>query len=255
MTTHRDGPTPPVTNARTRRATRDQADRNLLSWTARDRAEAAAFTHTDPWRVWRIVGEFVEGFDALAQIGPSVSIFGSARTSDTDPYYHDAVALAGRLAEAGLTVITGGGPGIMEAANKGAAEANGISVGAGIELPFEQGTNQYVTLPLEFHYFFVRKTMFAKYANGFAFFPGGFGTMDEMFEIFTLIQTGKLDMMPIVLFGTAFWQGLIDWFRATLLSDGKIGAGDLEIFTVLDDVDEAARFLVDTIRESQAPDR
>ncbi len=203
------------------RPNRENEDRKLLSWTAEDREQAAAFTHTDQWRVLRIMGEFVEGFDTLAEIGPSVSIFGSARTTVDDPMYEACRANRGPGRQAGLTVITGGGPGIMEAANKGAAEAGGLSVGANIELPFEEGSNPYVTLPLQFHYFFVRKTMFAKYANGFVFFPGGFGTLDEMFEILTLIQTGKLDPMPIVLFGIDYWRGLIDWLRDTLIATAR----------------------------------
>lgn len=231
---------------------REQADRTLLRWTPQDRAEAAAFTHTDPWRVLRIQGEFVEGFDALADIGPAVTIFGSARTPPTDPWYEVGVELGRHLAEAGLTVITGGGPGMMEAANKGAAEAGGISVGANIELPFEQGLNRYVTLPLQFHYFFVRKTMFAKYANGFVFLPGGFGTLDELFEILTLLQTGRIDPMPIVLMGSDHWQGMLDWFRGTLVADQKVSEADLELFRLIDDPAEAASYLVEAIALDQA---
>ncbi|HYI24103.1 MAG TPA: TIGR00730 family Rossman fold protein, partial [Thermomicrobiales bacterium] len=186
-------------------------DRQLLSWSPEARARAAAYTHSDQWRVLRIMGEFVEGFDALAEIGPAVSIFGSARTPASDPMYDAAEELAARLAQAGLAVITGGGPGIMEASNKGATLQQGVSVGANIDLPFEQGSNPWVMLDLKFRYFFVRKTMFAKYANGFVFFPGGFGTLDEMFEILTLLQTGKLDPMPVVLYGSEFWSGLVGW--------------------------------------------
>jgi uncharacterized protein (TIGR00730 family) len=242
----------PLQPSAARRRPRDIADRHLLSWSPEARAEAAAFTHTDPWRVLRIIGEFVEGFDSLAEIGLSVTIFGSARVVAGDPMYEAADQLAGSLAQAGLTVITGGGPGIMEAANKGAVEADGISVGASIELPFEEGVNKYVTLPLQFRYFFVRKTMFAKYANGFVFFPGGFGTLDEMFEILTLIQTGKLDPMPIVLFGTDYWSGLLGWLRVTLVGEGKISADDLDLFEIHDDPAEAAAYLIDTIREVNA---
>ncbi|HEV2066065.1 MAG TPA: TIGR00730 family Rossman fold protein [Thermomicrobiales bacterium] len=223
---------------------KDTEDRRFLSWTDKDREQAAAFTHTDQWRVLRILGEFVAGFDALAEIGPAVSIFGSARTPVSDPMYEQAEKLGHALATAGITVITGGGPGIMEASNKGAAEGDGVSVGANIELPFEQGVNRFVTLPLQFHYFFVRKTMFAKYANGFVFFPGGFGTMDEMFEIFTLIQTGKLASMPCVLFGTAYWKGLTDWLEATLRREGKISADDLRLFTLTDDIDEIVSIML-----------
>ncbi|MBA2775162.1 MAG: TIGR00730 family Rossman fold protein [Chloroflexia bacterium] len=236
-----------------RRRTRpDQDDRELLSWTPEARAEAAAFTHSDQWRVLRIFSEFVEGFDSLAEIGPAVSIFGSARTGADDPMYQAAERVAGLIAQAGLTVITGGGPGIMEASNKGAAEMDGISVGANIELPFEQGSNPYVTLDLTFRYFFVRKTMFAKYANGFVFFPGGFGTLDEMFEIFTLIQTGKLDPMPVVLYGSSYWRGMLDWMTSTMLDEGKISPRDLDLFSLNDDPEETARILVQAIHEASA---
>ncbi len=231
---------------------RNNEDRALLSWSPEARAEAAAFTHTDQWRVLRIVSEFVEGFDSLADIGPAVSIFGSARTLPGDPMYRFAEQVGRLIAQAGVTVITGGGPGIMEAANKGAASVDGISVGVGIDLPFEQGSNQYVTLPLQFRYFFVRKTMFAKYANGFVFFPGGFGTLDEVFEILTLIQTGKLDPMPLIFFGSTYWNGLLDWIRTTMLAEGKISPNDLDFFTVTDDPDEAASILIGAIKESNA---
>lgn len=231
---------------------KDTEDRRFLSWTDKDRANAAAFTHSDQWRVLRILGEFVEGFDALAEIGPGVSIFGSARTTPEDPMYRLAERVGADLARAGITVITGGGPGIMEASNKGAAEAGGVSVGANIELPFEQGVNRFVNVPLQFHYFFVRKTMFAKYANGFVFFPGGFGTMDEMFEILTLIQTQKLGSMPVVLFGVDYWRGLVDWFNVTLLSEGKVSPGDLKLFTITDDPDVVTATMIEAITQSRA---
>ena len=230
-------------------------DRQLLSWSPEARERAAAYTHTDQWRVLRIMGEFVEGFDALADIGPAVTIFGSARTRSEDAMYEAAEHLAARLAEAGLAVITGGGPGIMEASNKGAALAEGVSVGANIDLPFEQGSNPFVTLDLRFHYFFVRKTMFAKYANGFVFFPGGFGTLDEMFEILTLLQTGKLDPMPVVFFGRDYWSGLVKWLEGTLVAEGKIGRADLDLFRVFDDPGAAADHLIASIREANAQDR
>lgn len=236
-------PTPPPPTSRAG-FKRDTEDRRFLSWTDKDRAQAAAFTHTDQWRVLRILGEFVAGFDALAEIGPAVSIFGSARTPVDDPMYLHAEKLGEALAHAGITVITGGGPGIMEASNKGASEGGGVSVGANIELPFEQGVNRFVTLPLQFHYFFVRKTMFAKYANGFVFFPGGFGTMDEMFEIFTLIQTGKLASMPCVLYGTEYWKGLTDWFEGTLRREGKISKDDVSLYTLTDDIDEIVSIML-----------
>jgi uncharacterized protein (TIGR00730 family) len=239
-------------NARKPRNRRTTEDQKLLSWTAEDRQRAGEFTHTDQWRVLRIMGEFVEGFDTLAEIGPAVSIFGSARTTPDDPMYKAAEEVAALAARAGLTVITGGGPGIMEAANKGAAEAEGLSIGAAIELPLEEGSNRFVTLPLQFRYFFVRKTMFAKYANGFAFFPGGFGTLDEMFEILTLIQTTKLDPMPIVLFGSDYWQGLIEWLRSSMLGTGKISSADLELFTLTDDPEVAANTLVTAILEASS---
>ncbi len=199
----------------------------------------ASFLKTDTWRALRIMGEFVEGFDALAGIGPAVSVFGSARVGRSDPGYKMARTLARKLAKHGYAIITGGGPGIMEAANRGAREAGGVSVGCNIELPFEQGLNEFVTLGMEFRYFFVRKTMFVKYAEAFCIFPGGFGTLDELFESLTLIQTGKVQHFPVVLFGTGYWSGMLDWMRATVLADGKISPDDLTIFTITDDIDEA----------------
>jgi hypothetical protein len=203
-----------------------------------------AFLKTDSWRALRIMGEFVEGFDALAGVGPAVSVFGSARSSRSDPYYRMARSLARKLAKRGYAIITGGGPGVMEAANRGAREAGGVSVGCNIELPFEQGLNEFVTLGMEFRYFFVRKTMFVKYAEAFCIFPGGYGTLDELFEALTLIQTGKVQHFPVVLFGTEYWSGLLDWMLATAVADGKIGADDLTLFTVTDDVDEAIDVIV-----------
>jgi uncharacterized protein (TIGR00730 family) len=223
---------------------RPTEDALLLSWSDDDRERASAFTHTDPWRVLRITGEFVDGFDALAELGPAVSIFGSARIREDDPLYDTARQLGVKLVEAGFATITGGGPGVMEAANRGAAEANGVSVGLNIELPHEQGVNRFVNLPLNFRYFFVRKTMFVKYAQGFVIFPGGFGTLDEMFEALTLIQTGKLANFPIVLYGSAFWQGLIDWVEQSLLSSAKIHATDRDLLFVTDDLDEIVRIMV-----------
>jgi uncharacterized protein (TIGR00730 family) len=199
----------------------------------------ASFLKTDTWRALRIMGEFVEGFDALAGIGPAVSVFGSARVGRGDPGYRMARTLARKLAKHGYAIITGGGPGIMEAANRGAREGGGVSVGCNIELPFEQGLNEFVTLGMEFRYFFVRKTMFVKYAEAFCIFPGGFGTLDELFEAMTLIQTGKVRHFPVVLFGTSYWSGMIEWMRATVLAEGKISPKDLTIPTVTDDVDEA----------------
>ncbi len=200
-----------------------------------------AFLQSDSWRALRILGEFVEGFDALARIGPAVSIFGSARVPESDPAYAAARELAAALVRDGFAVITGGGPGIMEAANRGAVEAGGLSIGCNIELPYEQGLNPYVQLGVEFRYFFVRKTMFVKYAEGFVIFPGGYGTLDELFEALTLVQTGKVDHFPIVLFGREYWRGLLDWLNATMLAEAKISPEDMELFSVTDDVEEACR--------------
>jgi uncharacterized protein (TIGR00730 family) len=209
---------------------------------------------TDAWRVFRIMGEFVEGFDKLARLGPAVSIFGSARTLPDDPYYAAARETAHKLVEAGFAVITGGGPGIMEAANRGAYDANGESVGCNIELPFEQGMNEYVGTAVNFHYFFVRKTMFMKYAEAFIIFPGGFGTMDELFEALTLIQTGKVRHFPVVLFGAAYWKGLLDWLRETMLAHGKIRIEDLDRLVVTDSTDEAVRVVIDCYDENGSAD-
>ncbi len=202
------------------------------------------WVHTDPWRVLRIQSEFVEGFGALAELGPAVSIFGSARTKPEDPMYEAAREIAAKLCDAGYAVITGGGPGVMEAANKGAHECGGVSVGLGIELPHEQGMNEYVDLGINFRYFFVRKTMFVKYAQGYVVMPGGFGTMDELFEAMTLAQTGKITSFPIVLFGTEYWGGLIDWLRNTMLTDYKVSAQDIDMLHITDDVDEAVAWFI-----------
>jgi uncharacterized protein (TIGR00730 family) len=202
------------------------------------------FTSSDPWRVLRIMGEFVEGFDQLSTLGPAVTIFGSARVTTDDPMYAAARDLARRLAEIGFDIITGGGPGIMEAANQGAQLGGGLSVGCNIELPFEQGHNPYVDLPVQFRYFFVRKTMFVKYAQSFVIFPGGFGTLDELFEALTLIQTGKIHNFPVILFGATYWKGLVDWIHETLLREGKIRDSDLALFLVSDDPDEICNIIV-----------
>ncbi|QVL29924.1 TIGR00730 family Rossman fold protein [Telmatocola sphagniphila] len=207
-------------------------------------ASQAEFTHTDPWRVLRITGEFVHAFDALAEVGSAVTIFGSARTDRNDPMYQAAREVAGLLAKAGFAVITGGGPGIMEAANRGAKEAGGLSIGCNIELPHEQSVNSYVDISINFRYFFCRKTMFMKYAEGFVLFPGGFGTLDELFEALTLIQTKKIQQFPVVLFGTAYWKGLFDWIRNPVLTEGKIDAGDLDLVQITDSPEEAASILI-----------
>ncbi|TDE08731.1 TIGR00730 family Rossman fold protein [Jiangella asiatica] len=202
-----------------------------------DEVGPSDWVHTDPWRVLRIQSEFVEGFGALAELGPAVSVFGSARTLSDDPHYERAVDLGARLARAGYAVITGGGPGIMEAANRGAHEAGGVSVGLGIELPFEQGINAYVDLGVNFRYFFARKTMFVKYAQGFVVFPGGYGTLDELFEAMTLVQTHKVTAFPIILIGVEYWKGLVDWLRDTVVAEKKISPLDVDLLTVTDDLD------------------
>jgi uncharacterized protein (TIGR00730 family) len=212
--------------------------------------EQKVFTDTDPWRVLRIQAEFVEGFDTLAQLGPAVSIFGSARTQEDDPMYQETVRTAKLLAEAGLVVITGGGPGIMEAGNRGAKEGGGVSVGLNIELPFEQGSNPYVEIPIDFHYFFVRKTMFVKYAQSFVIFPGGFGTLDELFEALTLIQTGKIYNFPVILFGSEYWSGLLDWLRNTMLAKGNISPPDVDLMMVTDSPEEVRDLIMTAMVEN-----
>jgi uncharacterized protein (TIGR00730 family) len=206
------------------------------------------FTDTDPWRVLRIQGEFVEGFEALSKIGPAVSLFGSARLDEQSPYYEAARKSARLLAENGLVVITGGGPGIMEAGNRGSAETGYLSVGLNIELPAEQTPNEYQNLALEFRYFFVRKMMFVKYSIGYIIFPGGFGTMDEMFEALTLSQTEKIKHFPVVLYGSEYWGGLIDWLKSTMLREGCIQKEDLNLLQLTDDPDEAANIIIHKAR-------
>ena len=196
--------------------------------------------HADPWRVLRILSEFVEGFDALNDVGPAVTVFGSARTPRDDPYYAAGRELGAALARRGFAVITGGGPGLMEAVNRGCHEAGGLSVGCNIELPNEQELNDYVDLGVEFRYFFVRKNMFVKYARGFVIFPGGLGTLDELFESLTLAQTGKIEHFPIVLFGTKYWRGLLDWMRKVVLASGAINPDDFDLMTLTDDPEAAA---------------
>lgn len=203
-----------------------------------DHVQRTDFIHSDPWRVFRIMGEFVEGFDTLADLGPAVSIFGSARTTVDNRYYALAREVSGRLAHMGFAVITGGGPGIMEAANRGAQESGGKSIGCNIELPFEQGVNAFVDIPINFRYFFVRKTMFVKYSEAFVIFPGGFGTMDELFEAITLIQTGKIQNFPVILVGAEYWSGLLDWLRNSMLPAANISPGDVELMTVTDSPEE-----------------
>ena len=210
------------------------------------------WVHTDPWRVMRIQAEFVEGFGALAELGPAIAVFGSARTPADHPFYAVAEEAGRKLVEAGFAVITGGGPGAMEAANKGACEAGGVSVGLGIELPFESGLNQWVDKGINFRYFFARKTMFVKYSQGFVVLPGGLGTLDELFEALTLVQTQKVTSFPIVLIGTSYWQGLLGWLRETALAEGKINQADLDMMVLTDDVDEAVALMV-AAREHRYP--
>lgn len=201
--------------------------------------------HTDPWRVLRIQSEFVEGFGLLAELPNAISVFGSARTSTDHIDYRAGRQLGAALARAGFAVITGGGPGVMEAANRGAQEAGGLSVGLGIELPFEQRLNDWVDVGISFRYFFIRKTMFVKYAQGFVVLPGGFGTFDELFESLTLVQTGKVTMFPVVLLGRAYWSGLLDWLAGPVVDSGRIDRADLDLVTVTDDVEEAVRVCVE----------
>jgi uncharacterized protein (TIGR00730 family) len=203
---------------------------------------------TDAWRVFRILGEFVEGFEEMSTVGPCVSIFGSARVNDADPMYWACVETAKQLGEAGFGIITGGGPGLMEAANRGARMAGVTSVGCNIELPFEQRTNEYVDLSIDFRYFFVRKTMFVKYSQGFIIFPGGFGTMDELFEALVLVQTGKVRDFPIVLFGSEYWQGLLDWIDGPMATSGKISPEDMRLLFVTDSPGDAVKHVEENYR-------
>ena len=230
-----------------------QVDTGTTDQRLLDSAQSSDWLHTDPWRVMRIQSEFVEGFGALSELGPAVSVFGSARTAVGSPEYEAGVAIGRALVDAGYAVITGGGPGAMESANLGAHEAGGTSVGLGIELPFEQGLNQYVDLGLNFRYFFVRKTMFVKYSRGFIVLPGGFGTLDELFEALTLVQTHKVTRFPVILFGVDYWSGLVDWIRDTLVAQGKASASDLELFQLTDSVDEAMAILSDAVRRIGSP--
>jgi uncharacterized protein (TIGR00730 family) len=217
-------------------AGRPPADRSLL-----ERAEFEELAlHADPWRVLRIAAEFIDGFDALGGLGPAVTVFGSARVDPRSAVYRSARQTGKALARRGFAVITGGGPGVMEAANRGCREGGGVSVGCNIELPHEQSMNEYVDLGIDFRYFFARKTMFVKYARGFVIFPGGLGTLDELFEALTLAQTGKIDHFPIVLFGSKHWAGLLEWLRRGVVAEGMASPEDLDLLTVTDDPDEAA---------------
>jgi uncharacterized protein (TIGR00730 family) len=223
---------------------RGQVEEGTTDQRLLDSRGSADWVHTDPWRVMRIQAEFVEGFGALAEIGPAIGVFGSARTAPDAHDYGIAEQVGRRLVEEGFAVITGGGPGAMEAANKGASEAGGASIGLGIELPFEAGLNQWVDKGINFRYFFARKTMFVKYAQGFVVLPGGLGTFDELFEALTLVQTQKVTSFPVVLMGVDYWSGLLAWLRDTVLAGGKINAADLDMITLTDDVDEAVAMMV-----------
>ena len=225
---------------------RDQVDGTTTDQRLLDSRGPSDWLHTDPWRVLRIQAEFVEGFGALAELGPAVSVFGSARTPPDHSMYAVGERLGRGLVEAGFAVMTGGGPGCMEAANKGASQAGGVSVGLGIELPYEVGLNEWVDVGIHFRYFFARKTMFVKYAQGFVVMPGGFGTLDETFEALTLVQTRKVTAFPVVLLGSDYWSGLLDWLRGTVLAGGNIASLDLERLTVTDDPDEAVALMVET---------
>ncbi|MFC7423049.1 TIGR00730 family Rossman fold protein [Nocardia tengchongensis] len=228
----------PIMLRRDRKKGIGTTDQHLL-----DERGPVDWVHTDPWRVLRIQAEFVEGFGALAEVPRAVAVFGSARTPADSAEYAAGVAIGSALARAGFAVITGGGPGAMEAANRGASEAGGYSIGLGIELPFEQHLNEWVDLGINFRYFFARKTMFVKYAQAFVCMPGGFGTLDELFEALTLVQTHKITRFPIILFGTKYWAGLVDWMRESLLGSGKIAAGDLGLVHVTDSVDEVVEIV------------
>ena len=228
---------------RERRNESTTTDQRLL-----DSRGPSDWVHTDPWRVLRIQAEFVEGFGSLAELPRAVTVFGSARTPRDHPEYATGRALGTALAEAGYAVITGGGPGVMEAANRGCSEAGGYSVGLGIELPFEQGLNDWVDVGINFRYFFARKTMFVKYSQAFVCLPGGFGTLDELFEALTLVQTKKVTKFPVVLLGSDYWGGLYDWIEKTVLDSGKIGEKDIKLLYVTDDVDDAVRVVHDAYR-------
>lgn len=213
------------------------------------------FTKEDPWRIFRIMAEFVDSFETMSQVGPAVTVFGSARIPRGDPYYQAALELSKGLAEHDLAVITGGGPGLMEAANRGAAEGKGKSVGLNIELPHEQRGNRYANVPLYFHYFFSRKVCFVKYSVGFVFMPGGFGTLDELFEVLTLMQTERIPRSPMILFGSKFWKGLRQWLKKTVEGSAYVGPDDLALLTVVDDPAEVVRIIVDHERRVLPPEQ
>jgi hypothetical protein len=216
--------------------------------------QVAGFTKEDPWRVFRIMAEFVDSFETLSQVGPAVTVFGSARTPPSDPFYQAAVTIAKGLAKINLALITGGGPGIMEAANRGAARAGGKSVGLNIELPFEQKGNRYTNVPLHFHYFFSRKVCFVKYSIAFVFMPGGYGTLDEFFEVLTLVQTHRIPRYPLILFGKDYWNGLLHWIKTTVEKGEFISRGDLDLVTVTDDPQEAIAVIAEYLERVGPPE-
>ena len=227
---------------------REQIEHTTTDQRLLDERGPSDWVHTEPWRVLRIQAEFVEGFGALAKLGRGVCVFGSARTPESDPEYVRAMELGAALAEAGYATITGGGPGIMEAANRGAFEAGGVSVGLGIELPHEQGLNEYLDIAIDFRYFFARKTMFVKYAQAFVVFPGGFGTLDELFESLTLVQTGKITWFPVILVGVDYWTGLVEWLKDQVVTSGKISQDDFNLIHLTDDVSEIVTIIGDAHR-------
>ena len=230
---------------------RETEDERFLATAVEELSRSPKFALAlDSWRIFRIMGEFVEGFEEMTGHGPCVSIFGSARVRPRDPGYQQCVETARLLGEAGFSIITGGGPGMMEAANRGAREAGVPSIGCNIELPFEQGTNPFVDISVDFRYFFVRKTMFVKYAEAFVIFPGGFGTMDELFEALTLIQTGKVRNFPVVLVGRAYWEGMVDWIRDTRLAEGKVSPDDLDLLLLTEDPAEVVQHVLDRYRRN-----
>jgi uncharacterized protein (TIGR00730 family) len=230
------------------RLRRSQVQQTTTDQRLLDNRGPSDWVHTDPWRVLRIQAEFVEGFGLLSEAPRAVCVFGSARTPVDSPEYAAGEQLGAALAHDGWAVITGGGPGVMEAVNKGASQAGGVSIGLGIELPFEQALNDWVDVGVNFRYFFVRKTMFVKYSQAFVVLPGGFGTMDELFEALTLVQTRKVTSFPVILYGSAYWSGLVDWLKSTMLANGKVSSSDLELIRICDDVDD----IVTIIRDSQA---
>jgi uncharacterized protein (TIGR00730 family) len=250
------GPVRRVGRGLSSRARRRQtADEQLLESLALDEPsplapELGAFTHTEAWRILRIQGEFVYGINALAEVGAAVSVFGSARFAESHPMYQAARRLGDLLAHSGFAVITGGGPGVMEAANRGAFEAGGLSIGCNIELPFEQVSNPYTNLAVNFRYFFVRKMIFVKFSSGFVIFPGGFGTLDELFEALTLVQTRKISRFPIILYNRSYWRGLLDWVAQTQLAAGAISPEDLDLLLLTDSLEETRDILIDCYRRN-----